>query len=228
MSRESRKLILINNFPLINYVEMLINIHTHSNTGKSLEIVNFDAFDKTSFFSYGIHPKDSVKLTIQDEIWLSNKCLAIGEIGLDKNIQIPLNKQIEIFKKQLIYSEKLNLPVILHCVKSWNEMMHIHQELQPKQPWIFHGFRKTNLIESVLKNGIYISIGSAVLHDIKLQESIPKIPLNKLFLETDDNKTVNIIDIYNKVALLKNVSLQELTEQIISNFKSVFTRWENG
>ena len=228
MSRESRKLILINNFPLINYVEMLINIHTHSNTGKSLEIVNFDAFEKKSFFSYGIHPKDSVKLTIQDEIWLSNKCLAIGEIGLDKNIQITLNKQIELFKKQLIYSEKLNLPVILHCVKSWNEMMHIHQELQAKQPWIFHGFRKTNLIESVLNNGTYISIGSAVLHDKKLQASIPKIPLNKLFLETDDNKTVNIIDIYNKVALLKNVSLQELTEQIISNFKSVFTRWENG
>lgn len=222
------KLILINNFPLIKYVEMLINIHSHSQTGKSLEIVNYHNQENLKHFSYGIHPSDVLSEPIQPELWEQKNCLCIGEIGLDKTIQIPINKQIEIFKNQLNYSEELKLPVIIHCVKSWNEIMQIRQELKVNQPWIYHGFRKSNLAEQVIKSGTYISIGSAVLYDKKLQEIIPKIPLNKLFLETDDNKSIDIIDIYHQVAILKNVSLQELTEHIFSNFKRVFTRWEIG
>jgi TatD DNase family protein len=80
------------------------------------------------------------------------------------------------------------------------------------------------LVESVLDSGCYVSIGTAIIYDQKLQQSIEKIPLEKLFLETDDDISKSIREVYESVASLKNISINELQEQILKNFALVFRK----
>lgn len=206
---------------------MLINLHTHQKKEFGLEIMHAKEV-LTSPFSYGIAPFEVNQFLFNETICTHKNCLAIGEIGLDKTIQTDINKQIKDFKSQLIYAEKLNLPVIIHCVKAYNELIEIKRSLNPIQPWIIHGFRKTNLLNTLLKEDFYISVGSAIIHDRKLQASIKTIPNNRLFLETDNDLNHNIEEVYQKVAFLKEISLLALKTIISNNFKTVFKKWEIG
>jgi TatD DNase family protein len=207
---------------------MFINIHTHKDTGRRIELVS-RTFEEvlSAYFSFGIHPWDSdrwkSRLNEMNQILAEKGCLAVGEIGLDKLKGPELSVQVAVFKQQIVLSEQLNLPVILHCVKSWNEIKSIKRELKPKQAWIYHGFNKANLIEDVLKEGIYISIGDAILNSPTLQTVLKNIPLDRLFLETDD-AACSIEAIYVKVSELKNIPLSQLQSQLEENFKNVFTK----
>jgi TatD DNase family protein len=207
---------------------MFINIHTHKDTGRRIELVS-RTFEEvfSAYFSFGIHPWDSdrwkSRLNEMNQILAEKGCLAVGEIGLDKLKGPELSVQVAVFKQQIVLSEQLNLPVILHCVKSWNEIKSIKRELKPKQAWIYHGFNKANLIEDVLKEGIYISIGDAILNSPTLQTVLKNIPLDRLFLETDA-AACSIEAIYVKVSELKNIPLSQLQSQLEENFKNVFIK----
>lgn len=211
---------------------MYINIHTHFDTGRQIEVVSRTFNNASSpYYSFGIHPWEIDKWEenidqLSQFIALDN-CLAVGEIGLDKLKGPEINKQIAVFKRQIHFSEEFHLPVILHCVKAWNELKVLKRELNPKQPWIFHGFTKSTLTEEVLKEGIYISIGIAILTSPTLQSALKNIPLDRLFLETDD-ADCSIEDIYAKVSELKNIPLSQLQNQLVENFKNVFTKWITG
>jgi TatD DNase family protein len=211
---------------------MLINIHTHFSTGRTIEVVS-RTFDEelNGIYSFGIHPWQSetyqqlvnkVNLQIKDKY-----CIAIGEIGLDKLKGPDLEIQKSVFIHQLKIAEENNLPVILHCVRSWNELKLIKRNCQPKQPWIFHGFTKSSILKEVLNEQIMVSIGAAILNNSTLQKSLNTIPNDQLFLETDESE-VPISTIYEKVSELKNIPLQQLVELIENNFKRVFTKWTTG
>ncbi|MES2587726.1 MAG: TatD family hydrolase [Bacteroidota bacterium] len=206
---------------------MFLNFHTHFSKNPSLEILNVeqDDFESKSYFSIAYHPKDCLNFTDFSSALDSEFCLAIGETGLDKTITVSFEVQKEVFIKHIALSENFKLPLIIHCVKAWNEILKLKKELKPKQKWIFHGFRKTTLLASVLENDVLIGIGSAILFDKKLQEALKLIPLEKILLETDDNETVTIEEIYMKVAQIKNISLQNLKEQILLNFLETFQKF---
>ena len=72
-----------------------------------------------------------------------------------------------------------------------------------------------------------ISIGASVLTNVRLQESIKKIPNHKLLLETDEAK-IDILAIYQKVCEIKKISLLQLEEIIEQNFKRTFKKWQSG
>jgi TatD DNase family protein len=208
---------------------MFVNIHTHFEQSDGIFILNGKTNnDLSALYSFGIHPNEALihEFSFEKfeyEISQSN-CVAIGECGLDKNISVPLETQISLFNKQIELSEKFDLPLIIHCVKSWNEILVIKKELKPNQPWIYHGFRKSNLVESILDSGCYISIGTAIIYDQKLQQVIQNIPLEKLFLETDNDTSHSIREVYEAVAKIKNISIDELSEQILENFSLVFKK----
>jgi TatD DNase family protein len=208
---------------------MFVNTHTHFEQSDGIFILyGKNQNDLNALYSFGIHPNETLihdfnVENFENEINQSN-CVAIGECGLDKNISVPLETQISLFKKQIAVSEKHELPIIIHCVKAWNEILAIKKELKPNQLWIYHGFRKSNLVESALDSGCYVSIGTAIIYDQKLQQSIEKIPLEKLFLETDDDRSKSIREVYESVASLKNISINELQEQILKNFALVFRK----
>lgn len=208
---------------------MFINVHTHSVSNSGLEILNSDSIPPVSgFYSLGIHPHQSdsntVSLITLKSNAQNNNCLAIGEIGLDKLISIPLARQTDLFQKQIAIAEALQLPILIHCVKAWNEIQNIKRAIQPLQPWIFHGFRKTTLLQSVLNEGLIISVGTAVLYDQQLQNIIANIPDNMLLLETDGDTEHTIEEVYQKIAELKNISQELLEVQIEQNFNRIFRK----
>lgn len=211
----------------------LYNCHTHIARNPELEIFSsFPGQRSTTFHSIGIHPWKVTEKQATKELQILNnsinsKTLALGEIGLDKLTGPALKIQKDVFKKQIEISEKEKLPVILHCVKSWNEISSLKRELNPKQIWIFHGFNKANILMDVLKENVMISIGAAILNNIKLQHTISEIPNNMLLLETD-NSEIQIEVIYEKVAQLKGITLLLLTEIIDQNFKRIFPKWQIG
>ncbi len=205
---------------------MLVNIHTHYKWADSIEIVNgLESSNSPCYYSFGIHPWDSATNDLKIREIENNAhdkfMLAIGEIGLDKVQGPALEIQKSCFIDQVLIAEKINRPVIIHCVKSWNEIVAIKSQIQPKQTWIFHGFSKVTILESVLAEGLMISIGAAILNNTTLQMALLKIPNDRLFLETDDSE-ITILEIYKKVSALKKLTLPELEEIIENNFKRIF------
>lgn len=209
-----------------------LNIHTHFKKSEEFQILQGDKdLILDTHFSHGIHPNAANLLPSKSQFFEYASlphCLAVGEIGLDKTSTIDWNTQVQAFETQVCWAEELEKPVILHCVKAWNEMLEIKKRLKPKQAWIFHGFRKTALLQSILDAGVFVSIGTAVLYDVKLQQILPHLPMNKLFLETDMDERFTIEEVYECVCKLKNISLQELENCIEKNFKNTFHRWEIG
>ena len=212
---------------------MLFNTHSHFKSQKDIVIVNesVDNEDLADFFSIGTHPWNA---SLNEENFLRvlekgnlENCLAIGEIGLDKLCEKPFELQVNCFRSQLIIAESLSLPVILHCVKSWNEIKVIYKEKQRRQKWIYHGFNKVAILEEVIETGLMISVGASILSNLKLQEVVSKIPNNQLLLETDDSE-INIFEIYQKISEIKKISLPELQAIILNNFQNTFTKWSIG
>ncbi len=207
-----------------------INSHSHKFGENDITIFQGKKDLVDQYYSIGIHPWDAnnqdITKNFSEQLNLPN-CLAIGEIGLDKIKGPNLKTQIQVFEKQIELSEKLNLPVIIHCVKAWNELKLIKRLLKPSQPWIFHGFSKANILEDVLSEGLFVSFGEAIVRNPKLMEASTNVPLEKLFLETDDSN-ISIETIYSEFAKAKQITLQELKEIQFNNFKRVFKKWKSG
>ncbi len=206
------------------------NIHTHKlNAQKNtFEIYNkkiTENFTKQTFSS-GLHPWFITKKTLQKEFQilkadLNNKhCIALGEIGLDKLTNTNFKIQKEVLKKQLELNKNLQKPVIIHCVKSFQEIIKITKNYD--YSFIIHGFnKKQELANQLLKNGFYLSFGKHLLTKENLQNVFKNTPINKLFLETDDAE-ISIEKIYNKAAEIKNIPLESLILVLQNNFKTVF------
>ncbi len=72
--------------------------------------------------------------------------------------------------------------------------------------------------EELQKHQFYLSFGKTVLHHVNLQQFVKDFPLQKLFLETDDYD-FNLQELYQKVAELKGITIEELQEKMKENLK---------
>ncbi len=212
---------------------VFLNAHTHFSVHEDLEILNAEAVSsKSRFYSIGIHPWHadldlSRKFCDKQTSPKTPGLLAIGEIGLDKLKGPDLAIQLEVFQRLAYFAEEMELPLIIHCVKAWNELYKVYTEIQPKQKWVFHGFNKAGILHHVLKTDLMISLGESVLSNEKLRSQIPIIPISRILLETDDS-SCDIQQIYSAVSDLKKIPLPEFCDQIEQNFKNTFTKWTTG
>lgn len=212
---------------------LFFNSHTHFSKHSSSEILQGIENEPTKcFHSLGIHPWNAAEITDEQLKNLSKNaqfihCLAIGEIGLDKLKGPPLEIQQTALIQQIAIAEALQLPIIIHCVKAWNELKSIRKSTKHSQPWIYHGFVQSAIVKEVIDQGMLISLGAAIINHPKNLEIVSSIPYNRLLIETDDSE-ISIIDVYTCIAELKKISLQELTEIVEQNFKKTFRKWHNG
>lgn len=172
-------------------------------------------------FSCGVHPWYSEdaqpQIEFLKEIVAEPKIIAIGEAGYDKLKGPDLITQKNIFEQQVILSEELNKPLIIHCVKAWDELLSSHRRLQPKQTWIIHGYRgKPQLTKQLLKHDFYFSVGERFNH-----ESLKLIPTDRLFCETDVHE-VTIESIYAEAAETLEIEIEAFCLQIKLNVEKVF------
>ena len=215
-----------------------INLHTHqfSNLSDVMEVVNqypreFDA--SIPSYSIGIHPwyidenRMETELEIIKEKLQLSECLALGECGLDKRIEIPLELQMSVFKKQLEIVKQTNKPVILHCVAAYDEVISIKKEMKIENPMIIHGFSKNELVaKSLLNNGFYLSFGKYLLLSRNFGTDLEKVftfaPENQILLETDTIEE-SIYQVYEKAAAIKGISVEEMKTIVFTNFSTIFS-----
>ena len=210
-----------------------INLHTHSYTKEDsiLEVVNqypWEFDESIPQYSIGIHPwyidEDRLKSdlkSIEQKLQLK-ECLALGECGLDKRIEIPFQKQIKVFQQQIEVVQKTTKPIILHCVASFQEVIAIKKEMNVENPMIIHGFSKNEQVaKSLLDNGFYLSFGKYLLRNPELASVFNYVPKDRFFLETDTIEET-IIDVYQKASEIKNIKIEDLKEIIKTNFNQVF------
>ena len=209
------------------------NFHTHKFTNQSdiLELVNQypQDFDTTiPFYSIGIHPWYIVEARIEADLEIiesklqDKNCLALGECGLDKHIEIPFELQQLVFEKQLALAEKYQKPVVIHCVATFQEVIESKKRLNISVPMLIHGFTKNaQVAHQLIDNGFYISFGKYLLQNPKLESVFRDIPNDRFFLETDTIEE-GIREVYALAAKYKNIEVAELQEIINRNHKNVF------
>jgi TatD DNase family protein len=223
-----------------------IDIHTHFENTDAAVVAVLNHTQKDAFFmayteasqlkseiknskSMGLHPwfltKDNFESDFEklSQHVQNQEIIALGECGLDRLKGEDLAFQTRAFEAQIHLAESVKKPIIIHCVKAYNEVIVLKKKLKPTIPLIIHGFNQNEtILKDLVKNGFYISLGAAVLKEgSNAVKYISHIPLNQLFLETDDKK-VSIIAIYEKSAEILGMDLEELKSLIFQNFKACF------
>lgn len=186
---------------------------------------------QSQIFSVGLHPYFvSAKTVKKDFDFLANvlnfsNVVALGECGLDKLKNLEnIDFQLNIFAKQIELAEHMRKPIVIHCVRAFAELLQLQRKMQPKTPLIVHGFDKNEVIlKNLIQQDFFISIGSSVLRGGKWHDLLPKIPLEKLLLETDD-KPFAIQAIYEKVSQILNIEIQILQNKIFNNYKNLIVQ----
>ena len=211
---------------------MFLNAHTHHPKDKFHEVYNHALGDELhSWYSVGIHPWDSCNslnsMPLIENLLQLKGCVAIGETGLDRLRGPELHEQMTVFQQHVELSEKYQLPIIIHCVRCWNELKSIRHIVQPKQKWVYHGASKASVMEDIIREGLTVSIGADILTNETLQAKIKIVPIDKILIETDDSN-IAIELIYTKIAEIFGISSETLQAQIEQNFKRIFTKWNNG
>ncbi|WP_163356958.1 TatD family hydrolase [Dysgonomonas sp. 25] len=211
----------------------LYDIHTHhlpTDMPQGYQVVSIlntypleaDLQDKEGvYYSCGIHPwymdKAAEQFQRLEEIALDRRVVAIGEAGLDKLKGAEWELQEHYFRKQIELSIEVQKPLIIHCVKAWDELIALRKEYQPDNAWIVHGFRgKPQQAEQLLHAGFKISVG-----EVFNPETIKRIPLDSLFCETDMSDTP-VLSICQNVSRESDVCIEYLIENIGVNVKNAF------
>lgn len=213
-----------------------IDIHTHTEESNEnlLQIINLNLESpcpEQGFYSYGIHPwalddadfqAEKALQTLEEKLKLP-QVLALGEAGLDKMHKASFERQIELFERQIELSETMQKPMILHDVRSHNEIITLRKKHKAHQPWILHGFSGTEQdLKQLIEQGIYLSVGESLLHsERKIYKSFKFIDLDYLFLETDMAE-IGVETIYEAAANLLEMDLSDLQIRIFANFARLF------
>jgi TatD DNase family protein len=214
-----------------------IDIHTHSGRDNCYCIQNIFAQDlpaglpKGGPFCAGLHPwhleeiDNSACLAYLEEYATNPDIIAIGEAGLDRNKNIPFDLQEKIFTEQIGISERVQKPLVIHCVKAYSDLLHIRKNKEWQMKWMFHWFNENlEIANELILMDCHLSFGRSLLHpNGKNAEVFRQLPLERIFLETDDAE-ITIENIYAKAAELKEISIDEMKKQIYFNFRSVFLK----
>lgn len=214
-----------------------IDIHTHKEPDRGVKairnLMNPDTvsgeLDREGLFSAGLHPWHLHPDHWQDDIAEIRKhmnhprMVAIGEAGLDRLTDLPLELQKSVFLETVRLSEEAGKPLIIHAVRTHTEIALLHAQLKPAQPWIIHGFNNRNTLgHGLLNQGIYLSFGAAILNEgTPASRMLAETPLDRFFLESDDAQ-VSMKDLYERAAILTGTEVETMAEQIEQRFNRIF------
>ncbi|MFM8341257.1 MAG: TatD family hydrolase [Methylomonas sp.] len=213
---------------------VFIDIHCHhASDDAGLALISFDVAEfnpqlaERQVYSLGLHPwfieQQDWQVSLQTVVNHRN-LLAIGECGLDKAINTPLELQMQVFKQQIQLAKQWNKPLIIHCVRAFNEIIQLKQVNPDLKAWIIHGYNgKPPMAQQLIKHGFYLSLGKALLtENSNAQHTLSILPLERLFLETDAANDISISAIYAAAAKIAEIDVSTLKQQILANFQRVF------
>lgn len=188
------------------------------------------------YASVGVHPSEIACLNDESFDWLQKqksggKVVAVGEIGLDyyweKDEAVRAQQQLW-FRRQMEMAVQCNLPVIIHSRDAASDTVRILKEAAGKISGVVHCYSYSpELAEELIHMGFYIGVGGVVTfkNAKKLKETVSRIPLDRILLETDcpymapephrgmRNNSTLLPLIAEKIAEIKRISREE-TERI--------------
>ncbi len=189
-------------------VDILVDVHTHNPRPEVL-----------SPTMAGVHPWDADKpITLPD----LTSCDIVGETGLDYACKTSKEAQQRLFEWHLSEAERLHKPVVIHCVRAFEDMMNTLGKYQLTGV-VLHGFvGSKEQARRATERGYYLSFGHRSLRSPRSCEALTMTPVEQLFCETDDDKTLDIAEIYHEVAKHKALTFEELAKHIETNYKRLF------
>lgn len=192
----------------------------------------------------GLHPEE-VKADWKDQLAELRKMqisdfIAIGEIGLDYYWSREFEQeQLEAFEEQVKWSVETRLPLMIHCRKAQNEMVHLLRQYQKDLPGgVFHCFtgNQKEAEELLSFDNFVLGIGGvSTFKSSHLREDLPAaVPMNRIILETDSpymapvpyrgkrNESAFVLEVLKTLAKAYGVSEEKFAEQTNKNVESVF------
>lgn len=210
----------------------LYNIHTHKTGPQEIDgykvryILNTypDEFEEKAlgatgvWFSCGIHPWNAGDAASRMDLLIKaaedKRVVFIGEAGLDKLKGPDMKIQAEVFRSQIELAIRLHKPLIIHCVKAWDELIALYKEYKTDIPWIIHGYRgNAEQTRQLGCLGFKFSIG-----EFFNEEAVRHIPLDSVFCETDMSE-LSICKVYESVSHNLGVPFEQFVEKVEDNIR---------
>lgn len=214
-----------------------IDLHTHHAKTEESSITvrnlypgeSIPSFKGRNFFSVGLHPwelksekENNERLVMMEDALELDHVIFVGECGLDKITEADFEEQKRVFKAQAFMAEEFKIPLIIHCVKAYNEVIELHKEMHPTVSWIFHGYSANlQISEQLVKNDMFFSFGRILFNEnAKALDSFRFLPLDKIFFETDEYED-GVEEVYKKAAELRELPMEELKKAVLENFNRI-------
>ena len=173
------------------------------------------------------------------ELFNNDRCVAIGEIGLDYYYgKDNKDLQLKYFEEQLKIATNYKKPIAIHCRDAHEDTFNLLSKYHDKLDGIIlHCYTgSVEMMERYLKLGAYISIsGIVTFKNAKtIKEVVKNCPIDRLLVETDDpyltpvpfrgqeNHPAYVYYVVKEIALLKNMDEKEVEEITYQNAKRVF------
>ena len=178
--------------------------------------------------AFGLHPWYITK----DSSWREKlrsyinkfKNAALGECGFDKNAQAPFDIQKEVFEYQLELAHTYQRPLILHIVKSENQIAPYFGKLPSKS--VFHSFSgSVQMLNKLLNFGYYISVNKRFFNKKNAVEILRLTPIDNLLIETDapfQSEPSDLNNLVLEIAKIKQEDVAQLTKKLYKNATEIF------
>ncbi|CAL4323718.1 Uncharacterized metal-dependent hydrolase YcfH [Buchnera aphidicola (Protaphis terricola)] len=224
-----------------NYVKKFLTVSTSISNFNNIKRL-FNQYNYI-FYSCGIHPlhcqKEKQNLDKLETLSKHQNVIALGETGLDYYYSSETKKiQQNFFREHIRVAIKLKKPIIVHTRNSIKDTIKIlKEENAEKCGGILHSFTENyDIAFKLIDLGFYISFSGIVTfkNAIQLQNTLKKIPLSSLLIETDspylsptpnrgkENQPAYLLDIAKHICLIKKIYLEEFADIIKNNFYTLF------
>jgi TatD DNase family protein len=203
--------------------------------------------------SFGIYPIDSIakdiKGSLSDDMrqieefdvdeelkWIEDnkeKCVAVGEVGLDYKVVEGFEKeQREVFSKVIELAKKIDKPLIIHSRKAEADAIDMMEEAGCKRV-LMHCFNgKKSLIRRARDLGWSFSVPAVITRLEHFRMLVDMVPIEQLVTETDApylspvvgevNESKNVAVTVKEIAKIKGMDYREVAEKLFDNAKKLF------
>lgn len=199
---------------------MMVDFHTHNlcacDALISVSPCDFAPVDGCRY-SVGIHPWHTegdveAQWAALETAVGDSRVVAIGETGLDSLKGAPMDVQLRLLKRHIALAEAVGKPLVIHMVRTSQQVLKAWRESRKSVAWAIHGFRgNERVVAPLVEAGLYISFGERFN-----ASALKAVPLDRMLAETDESQLA-IAQIVEKMATVLQLPASRLEAVLAAN-----------